>query len=133
MTIIIILLLIILLLINRQHFFSNTFTIRAKISKTPKDIIRGLMYRKNPLAKDNGMLFVMGKGIHSFWMKNTYIPLDMIFLDDKYNVVGYIKNRKPLDMIPMNIGKESYYVLEMNGGWVDRNDIKIGTNILVQI
>jgi len=128
--IIIIILFLILLFLSRTEEFSNTHKVYVKISKTPEEIKKGLMFRKNKLPKDHGMLFDMGfNGIHSFWMVNTYIPLDMIFLDKNYKIVGFIKNRKPLDERSMNIGKKSYHVLEMNGGWIENNDVKVNDMI----
>ena len=57
----------------------NVHKIYGKIAKTPEELQEGLMYRKNKLDKHEGMLFPMEKQINSMWMKNTYIPLDIIF------------------------------------------------------
>ena len=57
------------------------------------------MYRKKRLAKNEGMLFNMGKSnMHSFWMKNTYIPIDVIYMNSNYEVIGMILNNRPHDL-----------------------------------
>ena len=112
--------------------FTNKYNVKAKISETPNEIRKGLMFIKNKLPENHGMLFKMKrKSIHSFWMKNTYIPLDMIFINKDGKVIGFKKNRKPLSLKSSSIGKPSDYVLEMNGGWVDKVGLKEGDTILI--
>ena len=117
---------------NRKEHFIN-----ARIAKTNQEIQQGLMFIKEPLPENEGMIFLMPyRSNHSFWMKNTYISLDIIFIDktkkDNYfKIIGYHKNRKPLEKISMGIGKPTDYVLEMNGGWLDKNKIKKGDIIKI--
>lgn len=121
-------------LFNQKKYekFTNKYQVKAKISRTPNEIRKGLMFIKNKLSENHGMLFKMKtKSIHSFWMKNTYIPLDMIFINKDGKVVGFKKNRKPLSLKSSSIGKPSDYVLEMNGGWSDKVGLKIGDTILI--
>ena len=133
---------IILVFILLFLFLKNNTTehfINVRIAKTRKERDQGLMYVKEPLAKNEGMMFLMPyRSIHSFWMKNTYIPLDIIFIDktmDKKNfkIVGFNKNRKPLSLKLKSIDKPSDYVLEMNGGWLDKNKLKKGDVIQINI
>ena len=96
-----------------------------------KDAIKGLMYVKKPLNSRYGMLFDMHPEpkIHSMWMKNTYIPLDVIFLDENMKIVGYKENNKPHSLEKIKINEPSRYVLEMNGGNVNKYNLKKGDKI----
>ena len=126
--IILIFIIVFLLLRNNktEHF------INARIAKTSQEIRQGLMNIKEPLPENEGMIFLMPyRNNHLFWMKNTYIPLDIIFInktkkENHFKIIGYHKNRKPLEEISMGIGTPTDYVLEMNGGWLDKNKIKKG-------
>ena len=104
----------------------NVHKIYGKIAKTPEELQDGLMYRKDKLDKREGMLFPMEKQINSMWMKNTYIPLDIIFLDEKKRIIGYVIDVEPLSEKSLSIDKPSNYVLEMNGNSVFDLDMKIG-------
>ena len=95
-----------------------------------QDAVKGLMYVKKPLNRYYGMLFDMGPSkINSMWMKNTFIPLDIIFLDENMKIVGYKENNKPHSLKSIMINKPSRYVLEMNGGSVKLNKLNIGDKI----
>ena len=104
----------------------NVHKIYGKIAKTPEELQDGLMYRKHKLDKHEGMLFPMEKQINSMWMKNTYIPLDIIFLDEKKRIIGYVIDAEPLSEKSLSIDKPSNYVLEMNGNSIFDLDMKIG-------
>ena len=104
----------------------NVHKIYGKIAKTPEELQEGLMYRKNKLDKHEGMLFSFEKQINSMWMKNTYIPLDIIFLDEKKRIIGYVIDAEPLSEKSLSIDKPSNYVLEMNGNSVFDLNMKIG-------
>jgi len=112
--------------IYRYMTSPNVHKIYGKIAKTPDELQRGLMYRKDKLDKREGMLFPMEKQINSMWMKNTYIPLDIIFLDEKKRIIGYVIDAEPLSEKSLSIDKPSNYVLEMNGNSVFDLDMKIG-------
>ena len=93
----------------------------VELALTPEEKSRGLMYREN-LPKDRGMLFIYEKeGIHSFWMKNVLIPLDIIWLDKDKKVVYIAENFQPCSGDPCPIIKPdnpAKYVFEINGGLV---------------
>src|SRR6185369_17151433 len=73
---------------------------------------RGLMYR-NSLADGHGMLFVFDdESDRSFWMKNTLIPLDIIFIGGDGTIVGMKTNTTPLSLAPLSVVKPSKWVLE---------------------
>jgi len=94
----------------------------------------GLMNRTE-LGQDAGMLFIFsGESPRTFWMKNTLIPLDMIFVDSKLRVVNITKNAKPCNTIACELypsGVPAMYVVEVNGGFADKKGIKIGDKIRI--
>ena len=96
-----------------------------------EDAVKGLMNVKKPLFTYYGMLFDMdGRSkINSMWMKNTFIPLDVIFLDEDMNIVGYKENNIPHSLKQIKINTPSRYVLEMNGGTVRNFSLKKGDKI----
>ena len=123
----------ILILFLLYKFYNNSDNIHkvyGKIAKNNTEKIKGLMYRKIPLKYDEGMLFPMEYKNNSMWMKNTYIPLDVIFLDDNMRILGYVVDTIPLSLESISINKKSNNVLEMNAGSVDNFNMKIGDKIL---
>jgi uncharacterized protein len=98
----------------------------VEIARTPAEVERGLMYRRE-LASDAGMIFVFDQeSEHVFWMKNTFIPLDMIFIGDGGAVVGVVENAEPQTTTPRTVYRKSRYVLEVNGGWSAAHGVKPG-------
>lgn len=92
-------------------------SVTVEVARTPAELERGLMFRER-LGPDAGMLFVFPRTAeYDFWMKNTLIPLDMIFADAGGNVVGIVENAEPLTTTSRSAGAPSRYVLEVNGGW----------------
>ena len=87
------------------------------------------MYRTS-LPEDGGMLFVFPEqSKQSFWMKNTLIPLDMLFIDGDGRIVGIHPDAVPLSEAPISVGKPSTYVLEVNGGWAARHGVHPGDTV----
>ena len=93
------------------------------------DAVKGLMFVKEPLHSRYGMLFDMGYKVNSMWMKNTFIPLDVIFLDKNMNIIGFKENNQPHSLKSISINNPSKYVLEMNAGTVKKFNLKIGDKI----
>lgn len=89
----------------------------------------GLMYRKT-MEEKRGMLFIQKEfKPHNFYMKNTLIPLDIIYIDDMFKIVSFQKNAKPLDETLLPSGKPAKYVLEINAGLSDQWNLKEGDSI----
>ena len=87
------------------------------------------MFRKT-LPEGHGMLFIFeGDENHTFTMKNTFVPLDMIFLDRTKKIAGWVENTQPLSQGPYHIGKPSRYVLEVNAFFRKKYDIKEGDEV----
>ena len=90
---------------------------------------RGLMYR-NHIDDGHGMLFVFDDvSDRSFWMKNTLIPLDMIFIGADGTIVGMKTNTTPLSLAPQSVGKPSKWVIEVAGGYAARAGIATGDKV----
>ncbi len=87
---------------------------------------KGLMHRHN-LPDNAGMLFVFERPEpRSFWMRNTYISLDIIFADGKKQIISIHRKAKPLSYAPIASKKKTKYAVEVNEGFCDRNGISIG-------
>jgi uncharacterized protein len=74
-----------------------------------------------------GMIFVFGAPAHQeFWMKNTFIPLDMIFADGAGKIIGIVRNAAPMTENNDSVPGDSQYVLEVNGGFCARHGVMPG-------
>ena len=107
----------------------------VEIAKTEIERERGLMFRQN-LAENSGMLFIFEKpGVYPFWMKNTLIPLDMIWISEDKKVVFIKKNVQPCakGTICENIDPraQASYVLEINAGEADKLGISKGDKVVL--
>ena len=101
-------------------------TFELEVVRSEKARAHGLMDRKS-LAQSAGMLFVFDEeDDHTFWMKDTYIALDIIFLSSDWRVVGFIENMQPMSRLSRSVGKVSRYALEVNAGVVQKTGIAIG-------
>ena len=101
--------------------------VRVEIADNAFERARGLMYR-TVLAEDRGMLFVYGgEQKLSFWMKNTFIPLSIAFIDSEGRIVD-IQDMKPLDDDPPHYvsAKPVQYALEVNQGFFEERGVKVG-------
>jgi uncharacterized protein len=101
----------------------------VELADSPEERSRGLMFRED-MAPDAGMLFVYESPRQaSFWMKNTLIPLDMIFADATGRVTRVHSNAVPGDLTPINGGTGVLFVLEINGGLAARLGITPGAEL----
>lgn len=88
----------------------------VEVARTSADITRGLMFRQS-LPADGGMLFDLGQEKDvAFWMKNTLIPLDMLFISRSGEVVKIHPQAQPKDLTPIPSEQPVIAVLEINGG-----------------
>jgi uncharacterized membrane protein (UPF0127 family) len=105
---------------------------RLELALTPEDQAQGLMYRES-LPERTGMLFVFPDyAPHGFWMKNTMIPLDMIWMDESGRVVYISANTPPCRADPCpTYGPEgpARMVLEIAGGMAAREKITVGSTL----
>jgi uncharacterized membrane protein (UPF0127 family) len=104
-------------------------TVRVELARTPAEQERGLMFREK-MGADEGMLFIFQESSeHTFWMKNTILPLDMIFADGQGMVVGVVRNAEPQTLTPRTVGAPSRYVLEVNAGWSAAHGVEKGARL----
>ena len=102
------------------HHFS------IELALSPEQQAQGLMFRRS-LAADAGMLFDFGAARPaSFWMRNTLIPLDMVFIDAEGHIADIHERAVPLSEDPIESKVPVRAVLEVNGGTVSRLGIKLG-------
>ena len=100
--------------------------IAVEVARTSDELMRGLMFRRE-LGADSGMLFIFGQeDVRRFWMHNTYIPLDMVFLDAHRVVVGIEENAVPLDETSRGPDAPAQYVVEVRGGAAKQHGLGVG-------
>jgi uncharacterized membrane protein (UPF0127 family) len=104
---------------------------KYSVVRTPEDTARGYMYRKTPLAFGEGLVFDYGNPVSkSFWMKNTYIPLSILYLDSSHQVIDISHNLKPLDETAITATVPEWrYAVEVSPEFADT--INIGTLLLL--
>jgi len=106
-------------------------SVDAELARSVAEGERGLMYRKQ-MGEDEGMLFYIDeKKIQTFWMHNTCIPLDMLFIDDDGTIVGVVESAPVLDDGAREVDCPSRYVLEVNAGWTRRHGVKPGQRVVL--
>ncbi|MET0384406.1 MAG: DUF192 domain-containing protein [Polyangiales bacterium] len=104
-------------------------SVEVEVVDTPAGRQQGLMYRKQ-LGADAGMLFIFDQPAQqSFWMRNTYLPLDIIFITADWTVLGIVENATPQTDTPRAVPGESQYVLEVNAGYSRRHGLEAGTSV----
>ncbi len=106
-------------------------SVDAELARTPAETERGLMFRTH-MAEERGMLFFLeDRSDHTFWMHNTCIPLDMLFIDEDGTIVGVVENAPTLNDETRSVGCPSRYVLEVNAGWTRRHGVKPGQKVIL--
>ena len=109
--------------------FGGAHRLAVEIADTSPLRTRGLMWR-SALPDGMGMLFIFPvETVQSFWMRNTLIPLDLLFVDRAGKVVGVVQWAEPRTLTSRTVGKPSLYVLEVPGGWASRNGVKAGAQV----
>jgi uncharacterized membrane protein (UPF0127 family) len=100
--------------------------VEVELVSSDQEVQRGLMYRMK-MAEEHGMLFKLSeRRDHTFWMHNTCLPLDMLFVDDDGMVVGIVEGAAPLTDTTRSVGCPSSWVLEVNAGWCRRHGVRAG-------
>lgn len=113
-----------------HHGDSATTDIEIEIAETEGAITQGLMHRKS-MDFNKGMLFIFpDSDTRSFWMKNTIIPLDIIFVSEEMTIVAIKDHTTPYstESVPSD-GKQAKYVIEVNAGFTGNIGIKVGDTV----
>ncbi|RPD42180.1 DUF192 domain-containing protein [Chitinophaga barathri] len=104
-------------------------TIDIEIAETDEERAKGLMDRKS-MEDTQGMLFIFSAPEEqSFWMKNTYISLDIMYVNEKFEIVSIQKYATPLSEESLPSYKKAQYVVETNAGFADKYKIAFGDKI----
>ena len=102
---------------------------RVEIADTPAKRELGLQYRRE-LGDDRGMLFLFpAESAQTFWMKNTPISLDMIFIAGDRKIVGIVERAVPFSTVTLSVGAPSRFVLEIKGGLANAKRIQAGDSV----
>ena len=113
------------LYINKQEFY-------LEVPQTIAEYDTGLMHRRTLLA-NHGMLFLFDPKTNSsprMWMKNTYIPLDMLFIGPDYKIACIVKNTKPLSLELLACNTPVAAVIELNAGEADKFHLQKNMKLL---
>ncbi len=113
------------------HTGGTSDTVYVEVADTMQSQEQGLMYRTS-MDQDKGMLFVFNQQmIESFWMKNTLIPLDMVFVSGDLTIVDINHNATPNSEVAFTSRAPCKYVVEVNGGYCDEHNVTIGDAIKI--
>lgn len=108
-------------------------TIQIELSDTPEEQEQGLMFRKT-MPADTGMLFTFpNEEPRSFWMANTYLSLDIIYVNAKKEIVSIAKNATPLSEKSLPSEAPAQYVIEVPAGYTDTYSIEAGQKVDFQL
>ena len=114
--------------------FPNGATVSVEVANTEAARERGLMFRRT-LAPDTGMLFLFEQsGFHAFWMKNTFIALDIVWLDGTGRVVAIAPSVPPCTGDPCptySPTAESCAVVEVVSGFAQRHGLRVGDRVTI--
>lgn len=103
--------------------------VTVELAVTPYERMVGLQGRKY-LPENYGMLFIFPfEGNNAFHMKNTPMPLDLLFFDDKGRLVGFIDSAPALSLRQLSVSEPSRFVLEIHAGWRARHGLQVGDRI----
>ncbi len=113
-----------------QTSAGKSLRFRVEVAKSPEERSQGLMFRR-ALASDAGMLFDFGRTEPvAMWMKNTLIPLDMLFIGSDGAIVNIAQRTVPQSLTPIPSAKPVRFVLELPGGTTSRLAIKPGDKVI---
>ncbi len=116
----------------KQESQDTLLIIDIEIADSPEERTQGYMYRSS-MPDSAGMLFIFEKPTEqTFWMKNMKISLDLLYIDENKKIVTLYKHQRPYSENPIPSMKNAQYVLEVNGGFVDKHQIEEGDYIFFE-
>jgi uncharacterized membrane protein (UPF0127 family) len=108
----------------------GSLSFQLEVARRESELSRGLMFRQS-MAADRGMIFVFdGEEERGFYMKNTYIPLDILFLDARGRVVS-IHQMQPRDLATTPSLYPAQYAIELNQGMAAKAGVKVGDELVI--
>jgi len=117
------------LTIYKEQSDSVIVKYNIEIAESDYETQTGLMYRES-MELDQGMFFIFPDVLyHSFYMKNTKIPLDLIFIDEELRIASYKENAQPMDETGLSSEVPVQYVLELNAGQRKQYSLEVGDRI----
>ena len=132
---IILFLLVLISACSQNKVIINKNIIKVEVADTPEERSHGLMFRES-LCDNCGMLFVFeNEDYHNFWMKNTIIPLDMIFISEDNKIIDIIQ-AEPCKEDPCQVYKpkeKAKYILEVNKEYSSSNNLRTGDNVKISL
>jgi len=115
-----------------NNSLNESIQFEVELADTDYKRERGLMYRRS-LAENQGMFFDFPNSeIRSFWMKNTYLSLDLLFIDENYFIVDLHEQAFPLREDPILSKVPAKYVFEIKSGMCQKMNIKLGDKVVLQ-
>ncbi|HEX8701228.1 MAG TPA: DUF192 domain-containing protein [Myxococcaceae bacterium] len=115
--------------VRLKDAYGGVHRVEVEVAATPDSRRRGMMWRTE-LAAGKGMLFLFPEQeVQSFWMANTLISLDMIFITSDMKVAGIVERAVPESRVSRSVGAPSQYVLEVPGGWSQSVGITKGSAV----
>ena len=116
-----------------RESYKNVFNFKCVVVSSDKLRKKGLMYRKKKLKDSQGMLFDFKEPMAiSLWMKNTFIPLDAIYLNEDGKILDINEGLKPKSKKSVKSDKLARYVMEVNSKTVKNKNIKLGDYIQIE-
>jgi len=115
-----------------RDVYGGAHAFDAEVAESVEAQTRGMMWRKQ-LAKDKAMIFIFpNEQVRSFWMRNTLIPLDMIFISADRTIVGIVAEAAPKTLSQRSVPAPSKYVLEVVGGWCEKAGVRPGSRVEIE-
>ncbi|MFP2930320.1 DUF192 domain-containing protein [Pyxidicoccus sp. 3LG] len=115
--------------VRLKDAFGGVHRVEVEVAATQESRTRGLMWRTE-LAAGKGMLFLFPyQEVQGFWMRNTLIPLDILFISSDLRIVGIVSRAEPKTLESRSVGLPSQYVLEVPGGWTEKVGVKKGSTV----
>ena len=119
--------------VKYKESYKNVFNFKCVVVSSDKLRKKGLMYRKKKLKDSQGMLFDFKEPMAiSLWMKNTFIPLDAIYLNEEGKIVDINEKLKPKSKKSVKSNQLARYVMEVNSNTVKNKNIKLGDYIQIE-
>lgn len=114
-----------------RDVYGGAHAFDAEVAESEPAQTRGMMWRKE-LPAGKAMLFIFpDEQVRSFWMRNTLIPLDMIFISADKTIVGIVAQAAPKTLTSRSVGAPSKYVLEVAGGWCEKQGVRAGSRVQI--